>query len=506
MGGKVNNDDDIVLPPGEIIDGKYQIISKLGQGGMGVVYKARSLSINREVAIKMLTHVDEKTIQRFQREAQNLVKIRHRAIIRADDFGDAGQLGPYLVLSYHRGRDLRAVAKSSPSIQESVDIALAICSGISACHACSIIHRDLKPSNILVTNSPSWQERVKILDFGLALDFDSPILKAYQTRITNVGMVPGTPRYIAPELLRHEEPTQQCDQYGLASLLYLLLTGRAPFDDLDGPELLHAIVHGNYTPLHVLRPDTSENLQTAVLRGLHLDPAQRFPNVDEFALAIVEDASPNLRNGFTRYFINAKRPINRRLIEPVSAYHPGGLPESRSGLPERRSANPVILAPMADPSRHPQSPNSIVPAPDHSQPRPPSPADPLPSLSPSTQVPPISDAPSSSPSASAPSPNGASPSAPPPVPTNSVPSTTPSSKNNRLPSQPLSHKFIHRRRLETENNAIFLVLCGAALGSALTIGAFICFLMYQSHSSLCPPSPPNTPPHGEMSPGRHDNR
>lgn len=497
MGGKVNNEDDIVLSPGEVIDGKYKIISKIGQGGMGIVYKARSLSINRDVAIKMLTHADEETIQRFQREAKSLANITHRAIIRAHDFGDSGKWGPYLVLAYHRGRDLRAVAESSPSIQEAVDLTLAICSGISACHACSIIHRDLKPSNILVTNSTSWQERVKILDFGLALPFDSPILKAYQTRITHVGMVPGTPRYIAPELLRRQQPTQQCDQYGIASLLYLLLTGRSPFEKLEGNELLRAILHGDYTPLHVLRPDTPENLKTAVLRGLHLDPDQRFPNVDDFALAIVDAASPNLRNSFTRYFINAKRPIDRRLIEPVSAYHPGGLPESRS-------ASPVILAPMADPSGFPQIAKSIEPLPDPAQSRPPSPGAPFPSVPSSAQAPPIPD-PSHprSPSLATPPPGGSLSTPPPPSP--NAPATDTHSLESPA-SQPLSHKSLHHRRLETENNAIFLVLCGAALGSALTIGAFICFLLYQSHSSFCSPSPPSTPPRGEMSPGGHDNR
>jgi len=485
MGGKVNNDDDIVLSPGEVINGKYEIISKIGQGGMGVVYKARSLAINRDVAIKMLTHVDEETIQRFQREANSLASIKHRAIICAHDFGDSGKWGPYLVLTYHRGRDLRAVAKTSPSIQEAVDLTLAICSGISACHACSIIHRDLKPSNILVTNSTSWQERVKILDFGLALPFDSPILKAYQTRITHVGMVPGTPRYIAPELLRRQQPTQQCDQYGIASLLYLLLAGQSPFEDLEGDELLHAIIHGNYSPLHVLRPEISENLKAAVFRALHLDPNQRFPNVDDFALAIVEDASTNLRNSFTRYFINAKRPIDRRLIEPVSAYHP-------TGLPERRSASPVILAPMADPSGFPQNAKNIVPLPEPPQSRRTSPATPLPGIVESAHVPAMDDPPHSS--------------SPPPPFTTGPASATPSLETHPLPSEPLAAQSLRRRRLQTENNAIFLLLCGAALGSALTIGAFICFLLYQTHSSRCAPSPPNTPPYGEMSPGGHDNR
>ena len=493
MGATLNNDDDVILPPGEIIDGKYQIISKIGQGGMGVVYKARPLSFTREVAIKMLTHADEETIQRFKREAESLAKIKHRAIIRAHDFGDSGKLGPYLVLEYHSGRDLRAVAKSSPSIQEAVDLTLAICSGVSACHVNSIIHRDLKPSNILVTNNTAWHDRVKILDFGLALPFDSPILKAYQTRITHVGTVPGTPRYIAPELLRRQQPTQQCDQYGIASLLYLLLTGRSPFENLEGNELLHAILHGDYPPLHVLRPDTPESLKTAVLRGLHLDPDQRFPNVDDFALAIVDAASPNLRNSFTRYFLNAKRPIDRRLIEPVSAYHPGG-------LPERRSASPVILTPMSDPSGFPQIAKNIVPLPDPSLSRRPSPAASLSSVPPLAQLPPIHDPPHSHHPSSSTQPPPASPSTPPPP---TVPSTTPSIPSQQLPSQPLSPNSSRRRRLQTENNAIFLVLCGAALGSALTIVAFICFLLYQAHSSVCTPSQRQTVQHDNTSPPEH---
>ena len=125
--------DDSVLPPGEIIDGKYEILSKIGQGGMGVVYKARD-TIKREVALKMLTHVDEKTLQRFQLEALALGKVQHRGVIRVDAFGNSSQ-GPYLVVEYVAGRDLSSVAKFPLPLEEAIDLTLAICSGVSACHA-----------------------------------------------------------------------------------------------------------------------------------------------------------------------------------------------------------------------------------------------------------------------------------------------------------------------------------------------------------------------------------
>jgi serine/threonine-protein kinase len=340
-------EDDVILNTGEVIDGKYEIISKLGQGGLGVVYKARALSLGRDVAIKMLSHLDEETLKRFSLEAKSLARFKHPAVVRIDDFGSSEKWGPYLVVAYIPGRDLGAVAQSPLPIEEAVSLTLAICSGVSACHIRSIVHRDLKPSSIRVTNETSWLERVKILDFGLALPFDSPIVKAHQTRISQFGPVDGVSRYIAPEFLRREKPTNHCDQYSIAALLYLLLTGHPPFEAFDGDALVRAIVLGQNLPPRALRPDLPVGLEAAMLRALDTDPHQRFPSVNELALAILPFGPPNLKTKGTRYFTNANGPIDRRLIEPVSAYGQGSKPDLPPRAPKDFEPLPALVSPSA---------------------------------------------------------------------------------------------------------------------------------------------------------------
>lgn len=432
---------DVFLQPGEVLDGKYEIIGKIGQGGMGVVYKARATALQRKVAIKMLTHVDEHTLRRFQREALSLAQVDHLAVVRVDHFGDAGPLGPYLVLAYVPGQDLGDVAQTNLSIPDAVDLALAIATGISACHRRGIIHRDLKPSNVRVTTATSWHSRVKILDFGLALPFDSPILQAYQTRITSAGSVPGTPRYIAPELLRHHEPSVQCDQYGLASLLYLLLTRRAPFEDLEGEQLLRAIMDGGIVKPSLFRTELPGELERILFRGLHKDPTQRFDSVDDFADELVPFASPNLQTTWTHYFANARRPLDRRLIEPVS-----GNPRAVTGG--------TIISPMSDPS--------VVPLPKEFHPqRIPTPAEPPPQVIP-TPLPAIS-------------PRQATPPA--------APYPTPAPRRRRHHGE-----LANGERLPASRSQVFSFAAGVVLGSALTVGAFFAFLAYQ-HRATCSASP-----------------
>jgi serine/threonine protein kinase len=331
--------DAITINPGEVIDGKYEILSKLGHGGTGVVYMARALNLNREVAIKMLVRLDVETLKSFSLEAKSLAKFDHPAVARVDYFGSSDKWGPYLVLAYVEGCDLGDMVKSQLSIQEAVDLTLAISSGVAACHTRSIIHGNLKPSNIRVTTSTDWQERAKIVGFGRAS---------------------GVHGYIAPEFLRGEKPTQQCDQYAIACLLYLLLTGHAPFRDLEGDALVRAIVNGNYIDLALIRPDIPGDLRAAVARGLHPDPAKRFSSIGVFAKAIVRFATPSLQKGWTRYFDNTQLPVNRRLIEDVSARRPGG-------LPERRAPSPVIVKPMSMPAPAPR-PSGTSETPVHSKP------------------------------------------------------------------------------------------------------------------------------------------
>ena len=295
----------------------------LGRGGMGIVYKARSLSLKRDVAIKMLTHADDELLRRFDREAALLAQVDHPAVVKIFDFRDSGKWGPLLVMEYLQGRDLSRVFKGPMAVAEAVDIILGVCSGIYACHKRKILHRDIKPRNVFLLAANDWRERIKILDFGLAISHDSPLLAAFQARITQMGAVAGTPRFIAPELVRGEEPDDKCDQYAIAMLLYMALTGHSPFFDLEGKDLLYAIRQGDYLAPQLLRKDLPPELTRILVRALDLDPQKRFASVVEFAFALIPFATPKANGRWTRLFTDASRPVARELYEPVSARHAG---------------------------------------------------------------------------------------------------------------------------------------------------------------------------------------
>jgi len=311
--------DETQLAPGEVIDARYEIICRIGRGRMGVVYRARSLALERDAAIKMLTHANRNALDGFLRSAASMGQVRHRAIVRIDDFGNTDRWGPYLAMAYVSGTDLASFASTNRlSVQQAVDLTLAICSGVSACHLQSIVHGDLKPSNVRVTRSGQWQDRVKILDFGLALPVNPVVSDSGHHRITRTAESSDAIRFLAPELLRNEPPSQQGDQYAIASLLYLLLAGQAPFRAVDGQDLVRAILEGDHASLRSTRPDAPAPLQSAVAIGMDTDPERRYPTVDDFALAILSHASPTLKHLWNRYFARAKVVVDRRLIEPVS--------------------------------------------------------------------------------------------------------------------------------------------------------------------------------------------
>jgi len=364
--------DDVILSPGEIIcDGRYEILQVLGQGGMGIVYKARSLALKRDVAIKMLTHIDDQLREKLRREGDLLAQIDHPAVVKIYDFVESSPQGPMLVLEYVPGRDLSSVLGKPMAISEAVDLLLAICSGVAACHRFGIVHRDLKPGNIRLVEGSDWRSRVKILDFGIAIPYDSPIIKARQARMTQVGVVVGTPCFVAPELLRHEEPDDKCDQYGLAIILYMLLTGREPFPDLEGQALAQAILQGNYLSPRFLRPDLRGELERIVTRALATDPRKRFASVVDLAFDLLPFASTKAGAYWTHIFTNARRPVSRQLLEPVSAPNavqasvplvkrieviPGPAPKASP-----RHLPPTVVDSMPAPAPH--TPPALAPSP-----------------------------------------------------------------------------------------------------------------------------------------------
>jgi serine/threonine protein kinase len=330
---------DVQLTSGDVVDGKYEIIAKIGHGRMGVVYRAHSLSLKRDAAIKMLTYVSPETLDGFVRTAATMGQVKHRAVVRIDDFGTTDRWGPYLAMAYVPGADLATYASTQRvSVQQAVDLTLAICSGVSACHQQSVVHGDLKPGNVRVAEQGEWQDRVKILGFGLGLPA--------RAGAGNAAAATADVRYLAPELLRTGNASKQSDQYAIASLLYLLLAGRGPFDGFDDEKLMRAKLQGEYPALRTIQPSSSATLQAAVERGLALDPLCRFPSIDDFARAILSEASPAPRNFWTRHHANSTLPIDRRLVEPVSARRPLSRDEG-AGPPAKLAFSTVMAVPSS---------------------------------------------------------------------------------------------------------------------------------------------------------------
>ncbi len=236
------------LPAGNLrFVGGYQLLEEIGRGSMGVVYRARQLSLDRDVVVKLLQlsdtdeELNELLTKRFRREAQATSRLDHPNTVRVIDFGqtEGGEL--YLVLEMLRGRSLGALRREVGHLPPArvARIAEQVCRSLAEAHAAGVIHRDLKPDNVFLCDYPDGRSVAKVMDFGVArllAPTDTHI-----SRITQAGLTVGTPMYIAPEQARGLETTPATDLYSLGVMLYELLSGAPPFDAINGMEL--AIKH-----------------------------------------------------------------------------------------------------------------------------------------------------------------------------------------------------------------------------------------------------------------------
>lgn len=207
---------------GRVIDRRYRVDAVLGRGGMGVVYAATHLELERDVAIKVLAITERSLAQRFVREARVGARARHRNLMLVLDFGHLATGEPYLVVERLRGRDLAAeLERRGPlTLREAARIVRQAAEGLDALHAAGVVHRDLKPSNVFLCDDGT----VKLVDFGLA------VLASGGPRLTAQGCVIGTPEFMAPELARGELGDARCDVYSLGAIVFEMLAGVPPFD------------------------------------------------------------------------------------------------------------------------------------------------------------------------------------------------------------------------------------------------------------------------------------
>src|SRR6266404_2860306 len=274
---------------------QYTVVSKLGAGGMGEVYRARDSKLGRDVAIKVLsTEIanDKDRLRRFELEARATSSLNHPNILTVHDLGLLRN-SPFIVAELLEGEELRAVLKRGElTLARALDYAQQIASGLAAAHARGVVHRDLKPENLFVTRDGY----VKILDFGLAKLTEqshgdtqtrrlgeastllpaSPHLPVAVSSVTSPGTVMGTASYMSPEQARGQEVDARTDIFSLGVLLYEMLSGRAPFTGVNAIDVMGAILNKEPTPLRQHIPDAPRELEHLIEKALRKDRDQRY--------------------------------------------------------------------------------------------------------------------------------------------------------------------------------------------------------------------------------------
>lgn len=270
---------------GTIIAERYRILSRVGEGGMGQVYMAEHIKMKRKSAIKVMRPAlvdDSEALQRFTREAENASKLSHPNVASIFDFGETSDGLVFLAMEFIEGESLHALLDREKALHPAVaaDIIGQSADALQAAHDVGILHRDLKPDNLMLTKRPDGTYLVKLVDFGIARTMDSGA-----TRVTRTGFAVGTPEYMSPEQLAGDVLDARSDEYALALVAFISLTGQEAFADASGKDSLILRLTSRPRRLAEVRSDIEwpVGLQSVFDRALAPDSADRFPRISEFA-------------------------------------------------------------------------------------------------------------------------------------------------------------------------------------------------------------------------------
>lgn len=272
---------------GEILGGKYELLGRIREGGMGAIYRARHIHLDSLCVVKRMhatLEADDKARERFRREAQTAVRIHHPNVVRFFDYALREDGTAFLIMEYIPGVDIAEFLRTTPKppLGVALEIARQGLLALGALHRMDILHRDISPENLMLTLDPDGRLLVKLIDLGLAKP-------ATDRGLTASGIFVGKLKYGSPEQLgpaRSSGPDGRADLYSFAVVLYQMLAGSAPFDSDSPGGWVYAHLYEPPKPFQAIAPDVPEDVRRAVMRCLAKSPDERFVTAEEFAAAL----------------------------------------------------------------------------------------------------------------------------------------------------------------------------------------------------------------------------
>ncbi len=273
---------------GQVLDRRYLIVKKVGEGGMSYVYLARDVSTEQRYAIKILSPAlskEENAMARLRREAALGIRLAHPNVCHIVRMGETEDGLVYVVMPYVEGEILsdRNYRVGQTTLADTAKFIVEIGNGLQVAHALGIVHRDLKPENIMICKTPEGVEFAVVMDFGLAKERKAA---GELQKLTATGIILGTPEFMSPEQLRGKPLDARTDIYSLALMTYEMLTGKLPFEGSNQQAMMIARLRNDPIPARNRRPDIPEAVDVVLLKGMAREANDRYTSAPEFAAAL----------------------------------------------------------------------------------------------------------------------------------------------------------------------------------------------------------------------------